>query len=67
MQETLKKSGLIKSNIHTKNKHILPKQVLEESGGLLWDILKTENIRHMNWFLVTMDIEKAFDSLDINS
>ena len=35
-----------------------------ESGRLISDIIETANIRKMEGFLVTMDVEKAFDSLD---
>ena len=35
-----------------------------ESGRLISDIIEIANTRKMEGFLVTMDVEKAFDSLD---
>ena len=35
-----------------------------ESGRLISDIIEIANTRQMEGFLVTMDVEKAFDSLD---
>ena len=35
-----------------------------ESGRLISDIIEIANIRQMEGFLVTMYVEKAFDSLD---
>ena len=35
-----------------------------ESGRLISDIIEIANTRQMEGFLVTMDLEKAFDSLD---
>ena len=35
-----------------------------ESGRLISDIIEITNTRQMEDFLVTMDVEKAFDSLD---
>ena len=35
-----------------------------ESGRLISDIIEISNTRQMEGFLVTMDVEKAFDSLD---
>ena len=43
-----------------KNRHI------GESGRLISDIIEITKIRKIGGFLVTMDIEKAFDSLDPN-
>ena len=43
-----------------KNRHI------GESGRLISDIIEITEIRNIESFLVTMDIEKAFDSLDHN-
>ena len=42
---------------HVKNRHI------GESGRLISDVIEITKIRKIG-FLVTMDIEKAFDSLD---
>ena len=35
-----------------------------ESGRLISDIIEIVNTRQMEGFLVTMDVEKAFNSLD---
>ena len=35
-----------------------------ESGRLISDIIEIANIRQMEGFFVTMDVEKAFDTLD---
>ena len=35
-----------------------------ESGRLISDIVEITNTRQMEGFLVTMDVEKIFDSLD---
>ena len=45
---------------YVKNSHI------GESGTLISDIIEITKIRKIGGFLVTMDIEKAFDSLDHN-
>ena len=45
---------------YVKNRHI------GESGRLISDIIEITKIRKIEGFLVTMDIEKAFDSLDHN-
>ena len=45
---------------YVKNRHI------GESGRLISDIIEITKIRKTGDFLVTMDIEKAFDSLDDN-
>ena len=45
---------------YVKNRHI------RESGRLISDIIEITEIRNIKGFLVTMDIEKAFDSLDHN-
>ena len=45
---------------YVKNRHI------GESGRLISDIIEITEIRNIEGFLVTMDIEKAFDSLDHN-
>ena len=45
---------------YVKNRHI------GESGRLISDIIEITEIRKIEGFLVTMDIEKAFDSLDHN-
>ena len=41
-----------------KNRHI------GESGRLISDVIEITKIKNIEGFLVTMDIEKAFDSLD---
>ena len=45
---------------YVKNRHI------GESGRLISDTIEITKIRKIGDFLVTMDIEKAFDSLDHN-
>ena len=45
---------------YVKNRHI------GESGRLISDIIEITKIRKIEGFLVTMDIEKAFDLLDHN-
>ena len=45
---------------YVKNRHI------GESGRLISDIIEITEIRKIEGFLVTMDIEKAFDLLDHN-
>ena len=45
---------------YVKNRHI------RESGRLISDITEITEIRNTKGFLVTMDIEKAFDLLDHN-
>ena len=37
---------------------------ISENGRIISDITEITNIRQMEGFLVTMDVEKAFDSLD---
>ena len=64
LSEKLKKvlSDLISSQqtAYVKNRHI------GESGRLISNITEITNIRKIGGFLITMDIEKAFDSLDHN-
>ena len=64
LSEKLKKvlPDLISSQqtAYVKNRHI------GESGRLISDIIEITKIRKIGGFLVTMDIEKAFDSLDHN-
>ena len=38
-----------------------------ESGRLIFNIIEIAKIKKIEDFLVIMDIEKAFDSLDYNS
>ena len=45
---------------YVKNRHI------SESGRLISDIIDIARLRKLEGFLVAMDIEKAFDSLDYN-
>ena len=66
----------ILSKALSKNKEILPclistKQTahvqntnISESRRLISDVIEFTNIQQMEGFLVTMDVEKAFDSLD---
>ena len=64
LSEKLKKvlPDLISSQqtAYVKNRHI------GESGRLISDIIEITEIRNIEGFLVTMDIEKAFDSLGHN-
>ena len=64
LSEKLKEAlpGLISSQqtAYVKNRHI------GESGRLISDTIEITKIRKIGDFLVTMDIEKAFDSLDHN-
>ena len=64
LSEKLKEvlSDLISSQqaAYVKNRHI------GESGRLISDIIEITKIRKIGGFLVTMDIEKVFDSLDHN-
>ena len=46
--------------IYVKNKHI------GESGRIISHITEIARLKKLKGFLVTMDIEKAFDSLDHN-
>ena len=45
---------------HVKNRHI------DESGRLISDVLEIAKIKILEYFLVTMCTEKAFNSLDYN-
>ena len=45
---------------YVKNRHI------GEGGRLISDVLQIARLKKLEGFLVTMDIEKAFDSLDHN-
>ena len=62
LSEKLKKvlPDLISSQqtAYVKNRHI------GESGRLISDVIEIAKIKKLNVFLVAMDIEKAFDSLD---
>ena len=51
---------LISSNqmVYVKNRYI------SESGRLIYDVLETASILNKKKFLVTVDIEKAFDFFD---
>ena len=37
---------------------------IEKSGGLIFDLIEVSDWFNIEGFLVTMDIEKTFDSLD---
>ena len=52
--------------ISSQQTDILLKTDILESGRLVSDIIEITEIRNIEGFLVTMDIEKAFDSLDHN-
>ena len=47
-----------KQTTYVKNRHI------GESGRLISDVIEIAKIKKLNGFLVAMDIEKAFESLD---
>ena len=59
-------SGLktVQPSILFRNKLLILKNDLGESGRLTSDILSVTNNLKIKNYLVTMDIEKAFDSLD---
>ena len=44
--------------MYVKNRYI------SESGRLIYDVLDTASILNKKGFLVSVDIEKAFDSID---
>ena len=44
---------------------MLKTDILEKAREI-YDVIKITEIKNMEGFLVTMDIEKAFDSLDLN-
>ena len=46
--------------VYVKNKHI------DKSGRLISDVIEIAQLKKLKGFLITMDIEKAFDSLDHN-
>ena len=46
--------------VYVKNKHI------DKSGRLISDVIEIAKLKKLKGFLITMDIEKAFDSLDHN-
>ena len=45
---------------YVKNRHV------RESGRLIADAIEITKMKKLECFLVVMDIEKAFDSLDLN-
>ena len=71
-------SKIISKALSEKLKEVLPDLIssqqtasvknrpIGESGRLISDIIEITEIRNIESFLVTMDIEKAFDSLDHN-
>ena len=48
----------LQQTVYVKNRHI------DESGRLISDVIEIAKIKKLEGFLVAMDIEKAFDSLD---
>ena len=60
LKEVLPDLSSSQQTAYIKNRYI------GESGILTSDIRKITEIRKIERFLVTMDIEKAFDSLDHN-
>ena len=71
-------SKIISKALSEKLKEVLPDLIssqqtayvknrdIGESGRLISDTIEITKIRKIGDFLVTMDIEKAFDSLDLN-
>ena len=57
---------LLPSIISTNQTAYVNKRCISESGRLISDILEICDKQKIGGFLVTMDIEKAFDSLDHN-
>ena len=57
LKKVLPDSISSKQTAYVKNRHI------GESGRLISDIIEIAKIKKIEGFLVTMDIEKAFDSL----
>ena len=69
---------LISKTFASRHKDVLPSLIshqqtayvkirnINESGRLISDILENCNNQKLNDYIVTMDIEKAFDSLDHN-
>ena len=60
LKEVLPDLISLQQTAYVKNRHI------RESGRLISDIIEITEIRNIEGFLGTMDIEKAFDSLDHN-
>ena len=58
LKEVLPRLISSQQTVYVENRNI------GESRRLISDIIETANTRQMEGFLVTMDIEKAFDSLD---
>ena len=52
--------------IFTQQTAYVQKRSIGESGRLIFDNIEITNTQQMEGFLVTMDVDKAFDSLDHN-
>ena len=55
---------MLPSVIFSEQTTYIKKRFIDESGRLISDILSVTNNLKIKSYLVTMDIEKAFDSLD---
>ena len=55
---------MLPSIIFSEQTTYIKKRFIDESGRLISDILSVTNNLKIKSYLVTMDIEKAFDSLD---
>ena len=62
----LRLKNVLPSIISTNQTAYVNKRCISESGRLISDILEICDKQKIGGFLVTMDIEKAFDSLDHN-
>ena len=62
----LRLKNVLPSIISTNQTAYVNKRCISESGRLISDILEICDKQKIGGFLVTMDIEKAFDSLDRN-
>ena len=59
-----RRKTVLPSIISSEQTAYIKKRFIGESGRLISDILSVTNNLKIKSFLVTMDIEKAFDSLD---
>ena len=55
---------VLPSSISSEQRAYIEKRFIDESGRLISEILNVTNNLKIKSYLVTMDIEKAFDSLD---
>ena len=59
-----KLKGVLPCLISTQQTAYVQNSNISESGKLISNIIEITNIRQMEGFLITMDFERAFDSLD---